>query len=43
VQIGSAIVWKGLEVFEEILAGLRKYMIEKNFSCLDEIIGRGHK
>jgi dihydroorotate dehydrogenase (NAD+) catalytic subunit len=43
VQIVSAIVWKGLEVFEEILVGLRKYMIEKNFSCLDEIIGRGHK
>ncbi len=43
VQIGSAIVWKGLEVFEEILVGLRKYMIEKNFSCLDEIVGRGHK
>lgn len=43
IQIGSAIVWKGLEVFGEILVGLRKYMIEKNFSCLEEIVGRGHK
>ena len=43
VQIGSAIVWKGLGVFEDILLGLRKYMIEKKFSSLEEIVGRCHK
>jgi len=43
VQIGSAIVWKGLGIFEDILLGLKKYMIDKNFSSLDEIVGRGHK
>jgi dihydroorotate dehydrogenase (NAD+) catalytic subunit len=43
VQVGSAIVWKGLEVFQDILLGIRKYMIEKRFSCLEEIVGRSHR
>ncbi|MEM3404009.1 MAG: dihydroorotate dehydrogenase [Nitrososphaeria archaeon] len=42
VQIGSAITWKGLAVFKEILFGLREYMMEKRFSSIDEIVGGAH-
>jgi len=42
VQIGSAITWRGLSVFKEILFGLRQYMIEKGFSSIDEIVGGAH-
>ncbi|MGQ9780768.1 MAG: dihydroorotate dehydrogenase [Nitrososphaeria archaeon] len=43
VQVGSAIVWRGIEVFQDILVGLRKYMVEKRFSCLEELVGRSHQ
>ena len=42
-QIGSAVMWKGLDVFGEILAGLRKYMAKKDFSSIEEIVGGAHK
>ncbi|MEM3384924.1 MAG: dihydroorotate dehydrogenase [Nitrososphaeria archaeon] len=43
VQIGSGVLWKGLNIFGEILSGLRKYMQGHGFKRVEEIVGAGHK
>lgn len=43
VQIGSGILWRGLDIFGEVLNGLRKYMLDNGFKCVEEIVGAGHK
>ncbi len=43
IQIGSAIAIKGIEIFKEIINGLKKYLEENGFKKIDEIIGLAHK
>ncbi len=43
VQIGSAIALKGLDVFKEVLKGLKAYMEEEGFKSVNEMIGLAHK
>ncbi|MFQ6076091.1 MAG: dihydroorotate dehydrogenase [Candidatus Bathyarchaeia archaeon] len=43
VQIGSAIGYKGLNVFEEVVAGIQKYLERKGCGSVGEIVGLSHR
>ena len=43
VQIGTAIAYRGLDVFKEITDGLEKYLKSKRFGSIGDIIGLSHK
>lgn len=43
IQIGSAIAIKGIEIFKEIINGLKNYLEKNGFKRIDEIIGLAHK
>ncbi|AMD18225.1 dihydroorotate dehydrogenase [Methanobrevibacter sp. YE315] len=43
VQIGTAIMDEGVEVFAKINEGLEKFMAEKGFSSIDEMVGLAHR
>ena len=43
VQIGTAIMDEGVDVFSHINEGLEKFMVEKGFSSIDEMVGLAHK
>lgn len=43
VQIGSAIALKGLDVFKDVLAGLKAYMEEEGFKSVKEMVGLAHR
>jgi len=43
VQIGSALSTRGLNVFREITRGLSKYLREKGFRSVREIVGLSHR
>ena len=43
VQIGTAIMDEGVEVFDHINEGLDKFMVEKGFSSIDEMVGLAHR
>jgi dihydroorotate dehydrogenase (NAD+) catalytic subunit len=42
VQIGTAIMDEGVEVFSKINKGLEKFMTEKGYSSIDEMVGIAH-
>jgi dihydroorotate dehydrogenase (NAD+) catalytic subunit len=42
VQIGTAIMYKGFDIFSNICEGIRKFMIEKEFGSIKEMIGIAH-
>lgn len=42
VQIGTAIYYEGLDVFNKICTGLEKFMIKKDYQNIMEIIGKAH-
>ena len=42
VQLGTAIAYKGFNVFKNILVKLRKYMIKEGFYSIREMIGLSH-
>ena len=42
VQIGTAIMDGGVEVFSEINKGLKNFMNQKGFSSIDEMVGIAH-
>ncbi len=42
VQIGTAIMYKGLEIFNEINHGIKKFMIEKGYVSVEEMVGIAH-
>ncbi|MCK9151484.1 dihydroorotate dehydrogenase [Methanobacterium alcaliphilum] len=42
VQIGTAIMYNGPEIFAEICQGLEKFMIEHKFQNIDEMVGLAH-
>ncbi len=43
VQIGTAIMYNGPSIFKEINLGIQKFMIEKNYKSIDEMVGLAHK
>jgi dihydroorotate dehydrogenase (NAD+) catalytic subunit len=43
VQIGTAIMDEGVEVFKKINIGLEKFMAEKGYSSIDEMVGLAHR
>jgi dihydroorotate dehydrogenase (NAD+) catalytic subunit len=42
VQIGTAIMDEGVEVFSKINQGLEKFMKDKGYSSIDEMVGIAH-
>lgn len=43
VSLGTAVYSEGMEVFQKINRGMEKYLKERNYSSLTEIIGRAHE
>jgi dihydroorotate dehydrogenase (NAD+) catalytic subunit len=43
VQIGTAIMYHGLDVFREITSDLEKFMTRKGYQKVDEMVGLAHK
>ena len=43
VQIGTAIAFKGLEVFKSVARGIDAYVKKKGFGSVKEIVGLAHK
>ncbi|MCD6380876.1 MAG: dihydroorotate dehydrogenase [Candidatus Odinarchaeota archaeon] len=43
VEIGSGIAYKDIGIFDEVNDGIRRYLMEKNFKDLNEIIGVAHR
>ncbi len=43
VQIGTAIMDKGPQIFSEINEGIRKFMLNKNYQTIAEMVGIAHK
>lgn len=43
VQIGTAITYKGLKVFDEVIKGITSYLLKMNFKRVDELVGLSHK
>jgi dihydroorotate dehydrogenase (NAD+) catalytic subunit len=43
VQIGTAIMYSGPELFAEVCQGLEKFMKEHSFNFVDEMVGLAHK
>jgi len=43
VQIGTAIMDEGVTVFDDINKGLEKFMEEKGYSSIDEMVGLAHR
>jgi dihydroorotate dehydrogenase (NAD+) catalytic subunit len=42
VQIGTSIMYEGMEIFTKINNGLRRFMDEKGYGSVDEMIGIAH-
>lgn len=42
-QIGTGIMYEGVEIFSKIATGLKKFMIKNNFNSISEMIGYSHK
>lgn len=43
VQIGTAIMYKGLDVFTDICNGLKKFMMKRGYESIDEMVGKAHR
>ncbi|MEN6554306.1 MAG: dihydroorotate dehydrogenase [Methanobacterium sp.] len=43
VQIGTSIMYKGLDIFKEITDGMKKFMYKKGYESIDEMVGIAHK
>ena len=43
IQIGTAVAYRGLGIFEEIGRGVRAYLAKKGYGSLGDVIGRSHK
>ncbi len=43
VQVGTAVAFRGLNVYKEIVDEIEEYMVKKRYSNLDEIIGLSQK
>ncbi|MFH0896909.1 MAG: dihydroorotate dehydrogenase, partial [Candidatus Bathyarchaeota archaeon] len=43
VQIGTAIAYRGLDIFKEVTDGLEKYLRRKKFRSVSELVGLSHE
>jgi len=43
VQIGTSIMYEGMDIFGKILNGLERFMDEKCYGSVDELVGIAHK
>jgi dihydroorotate dehydrogenase (NAD+) catalytic subunit len=43
IQIGTAVAYRELNIFEEITSGISKYLAEKDFKKVEEIVGLSYK
>lgn len=43
VQIGTAIMYKGLSIFSDINQGIKKFMQDRNYATIGEMVGIAHK
>lgn len=43
IQIGTAIMYKGPQIFKEVNDGIKKFMKNKEYGSIDEMIGIAHK
>ena len=43
IQIGTAIMYKGPSIFKEINSGIQKFMIKKDYTKIDDLVGIAHK
>ncbi len=43
VQIGTSIMYEGIEIFEKILYGLERFMNEMGYETVEEMVGIAHK
>jgi len=43
VQIGTSIMYEGMDIFGKILNGLERFMDEKGYGSVDELVGIAHK
>lgn len=43
IQIGTAIAFRGLQIFAQIVEGIKEYMAKKDFRSVTQIVGIAHK
>lgn len=43
IQIGTAVAYRGLGLFEEIMRDIHAYLVKKGYESLGDVIGRSHK
>jgi len=43
VQIGTSIMYEGMDIFEKILNGLERFMDERGYESVNEMVGIAHK
>jgi dihydroorotate dehydrogenase (NAD+) catalytic subunit len=43
VEVGTAVAYKGIEVFEEINRGISRFLLEHNYSSVRDVVGIAHK
>ena len=43
VQIGTSIMYEGMEIFEKIVFGLERFMNEMDYETVEEMVGIAHK
>jgi len=43
IQIGTAIAFRGLQIFAQIVEGIKEYMAKKDFRSVTQIVGMAHK
>lgn len=42
VQIGTAVMFRGMDIFNDICRGLKKFMHRKGIESIDEMVGKAH-
>ena len=42
IQIGTAILWKELRIFSEVVDGLSAYIRQNGFACVSDLVGAAH-
>jgi dihydroorotate dehydrogenase (NAD+) catalytic subunit len=43
IQIGTSIMYEGVDIFERILNGLERFMDENGYGSVDEVVGIAHR
>jgi len=43
VQVGTAVMYRGVEVFREITSGISKFLVENDYKSVGDIVGIAHK